>query len=99
MSYFRIGEQGVLLDCLIQPRASRDRIAGVHDNRLKIQITAPPVDGKANKHLIAYIAKVTGLAKSRISVINGDTGRRKTCLLQGLEALPEALRFSDRENN
>lgn len=91
MHYFSTCEQGILLHCQVQPRASRDRIAGLHDDRLKIQITAPPVDGKANRHLTAYIAKVAGVPKSRVSVVRGETSRNKTCLLQGLAALPDGL--------
>ena len=61
----------LLLHCQLQPRSSKNEIVGIveetHINRLKICITAPPVDGKANKHLIAIVAKWLGTAKTRIN--------------------------------
>jgi uncharacterized protein (TIGR00251 family) len=56
--------QDLILDLHVQPRASRDEIVGVIGDRLKVRITAPPVDGKANQHLIAYLAKQFRVAKS-----------------------------------
>ena len=54
----------------VQPRASRDEITGIHGDRIKIRITAPPVDGKANEHLMRFLAiefKVSIALASRVS--------------------------------
>lgn len=67
----------LLLDVLVQPRARKDEIVGLHDNRLKIRITAPPADGKANAHLCRYLADIFGIPKSRAEVIAGQSGRVK----------------------
>lgn len=88
MAYFKASSQGLLLYCQLQPRSSRDAIAGIHNGRLKIQITAPPVDGKANEHLLRFIAKAAGVAKSQVSLESGHTGKLKTLLLAGVTALP-----------
>ena len=67
MSFFTLQDSTLTLRCLIQPKASRDEIIGVQDERLKIRITAPPVDGKSD---------VLDLPRSRIELLNGDTGKR-----------------------
>lgn len=67
----------VILALRIQPKASRDEIAGVQDGRLKVRITAPPVDGEANRHLQAFLAKTLKVAKSKVILLSGETGREK----------------------
>jgi uncharacterized protein (TIGR00251 family) len=61
------------------PRASRTQAKGEHDGRLKVQIAAPPVDGEANKQLIRYIAKALGVSRGSVTLVSGESGRRK-CL-------------------
>jgi uncharacterized protein (TIGR00251 family) len=68
----------VKIDVIIQPKSSRDEIVGMHGDCLKIKLTAPPVDGKANAALITFLAKTLGIPKSNITIIRGKTGRRKT---------------------
>ncbi|HGG57084.1 MAG TPA: DUF167 domain-containing protein, partial [Nannocystis exedens] len=76
-------DDAVDVDVQVVPRASRSRIVGVHGDRLKIQLAAPPVDGAANKSLIELIAKVVGLSRRQVSIIRGQTGKRKTLRLLG----------------
>ncbi len=78
----------LLLHCQLQPRSSRNEIIGIHGDRLKICITAPPVDGKANKHLIAAAAKWFGTAKRQVSIVRGETGRQKTLSIEQPARLP-----------
>ena len=80
-------------DCLeirvkVVPRSSRDFIAGLLEDRLKVTITAPPVDGKANAHLIRWFAKLCGVPKSHVSVIAGETSREKTLAVDKPHCLP-----------
>ena len=56
-------DDGLVLRLYIQPKASRDAIVGVHGDELKVAITAPPVDGQANAHLVKYLAKQFKVAK------------------------------------
>jgi uncharacterized protein (TIGR00251 family) len=74
---------GVTFDVLVQPRASRSKIGPVHDGRLKIAVTAPPVDGEANAAVIALLADQLGVARSAIDVIAGASSRRKTVRVTG----------------
>lgn len=75
----------------VQPRASRDEIAGVQGDRLKVRITAPPVDGKANAHLIRFLAREFKVARSRITLLAGETGRDKRLRIHGPGRLPPGL--------
>lgn len=59
---------GLVLRLYIQPKASRDSIVGLHGDELKVAITAPPVDGRANAHLTKYLAKQFRVAKSQSSL-------------------------------
>ncbi len=77
-------EQGVVLPVLIQPRASRNEIAEVSGGRLKIRLTAPPVEGLANEALVVFLAKRLKVAKSRLRIIKGQKTRRKDVLIEGL---------------
>jgi len=84
-------EGDLILDLRIQPRASRDEIVGWQGERIKVRITAPPVDGKANAHLLAFLAKSCGVAKSRVHLLSGETGRDKRVRIQAPVRLPAPL--------
>jgi uncharacterized protein (TIGR00251 family) len=70
----------------VQPRASRTRIVGLHDGRLKVALAAPPVDGKANKALIAFLATTLGVSRSDLALAAGESSRRKRVRVLGLDA-------------
>ncbi len=74
----------VLLTIYAAPRASRDKIIGEHGGALKIAITAPPVDGKANDHLISLLADLLKVARSAVSLHSGATNRRKVFAIKGV---------------
>ena len=61
----------------IQPGAKKTEVAGLHGDALKIRLAAPPVDGKANAALLAFVAERLGIAKSSVSLKSGQTSRRK----------------------
>jgi uncharacterized protein (TIGR00251 family) len=77
---------GVVLELLIQPRASRTRVVGEHDGRLKVQLAAPPVDGEANDALVEFLAGALGVRKADVTIARGETGRRKTVRVAGASA-------------
>lgn len=68
---------GLLLRLYTQPKAHRDSFIGLHGDELKVAITAPPVDGKANSHLITFLAKQFRVPKSQVVLVKGDTSRHK----------------------
>ena len=82
----------IRLDIKVTPKASADRVRGWTEDEqggrvLKIMVTAPPEDGKANKAVIALLAKRLKLPKSAIELASGETARRKTLLIDGDEGL------------
>lgn len=79
----------ITVEILVQPRASRARIGPMHDGRLKIAVTAPPVDGEANAAVIELVARRLGVARSDIAVISGASSRKKT--LRIANATPEQI--------
>lgn len=92
MAFFRWSDKDTLiLQCHLQPKASRDEFAGVHGESLKIRITAPPADGKANAHLITFIARRFGIAKRNVKIINGELSREKTLAITSPKNLPPEL--------
>lgn len=70
---------GVILHCQIQPRASSSEVVGLHGEppRLKVRVSAPPVDGEANEELIAFLSKKLKVPKSRFEIKSGHTGKYK----------------------
>jgi uncharacterized protein (TIGR00251 family) len=86
----------VTLELLIQPRASRTRVVGEHDGRLKVQLAAPPVDGEANAALVEFLARALSVRKGDVEVLRGETGRRKTVRVAGVSAAQAALALAGR---
>ena len=74
------------LSCYVQPKSSRNQVVGVYDNMLKIALTAPPVDGEANKMLVKFIASQLKISKSSCTLVQGETSRRKVVRIDGLSA-------------
>jgi uncharacterized protein (TIGR00251 family) len=67
----------LILRIQVQPRARSDEFAGTHGDHLKVRLTAPPVDGRANAALIAFLAETFGVPKRQVTLLAGDTGRSK----------------------
>ena len=68
----------------VQPRAKLTRVAGKMENAYRLQLAAPPVDGKANDECIAFLAKVAGVPKSRVRIVSGLTSRMKIVEIDGV---------------
>ena len=81
----------LLLEVRVQPRASRTEFAGLMGDRLRIRLNAPPVDGRANAALVEFVAAECGLARSRVTLERGQTGRDKRLRLHGVPEIPDAL--------
>ncbi|MEB3330448.1 MAG: DUF167 domain-containing protein [Candidatus Sericytochromatia bacterium] len=81
--------QGVVLGVRVQPRASRELIGPVVEGRLRVRLTAPPVDDAANVALISLLARWLGVARGDLSLVSGERAREKRVLVRGR---PEVLR-------
>ncbi|WP_037383530.1 DUF167 family protein YggU [Serratia sp. DD3] len=75
----------------IQPKASRDQIIGLHGDEIKVAITAPPVDGQANTHLVKFIAKQFRVAKSNVVIEKGELGRHKQLRIVNPQQIPAVI--------
>ncbi|MBI4984803.1 MAG: YggU family protein [Rhodocyclales bacterium] len=84
------GGDGVVLSLHIQPGAKRTEVAGPHGDALKIRLAAPPVDGKANEALIAFVAKTLGVPKASVALVSGQTSRAKRVRVAGIAAADAA---------
>jgi uncharacterized protein (TIGR00251 family) len=80
----------VLLPVAVQPRASRNAVAGLRGTALKLLLTAPPVEGAANDACLRFLANLLGMSRSRLSIVRGEKARQK--LIRIANASPEALR-------
>ncbi len=67
----------------VQPKASRNAHK-VKDGVLKVWLTAPPVEGRANAALVEYLSKVLGVPKSSLSIVRGERGRDKVVAVEGI---------------
>lgn len=91
MSWSRPDNGDLVLDVLVQPRASGNRVVGPYGDRLKIAATAAPVDGRANREVICLVAGLFRVAKSCVRIEKGLSSRRKQLRIQGVTALPATL--------
>ncbi len=89
--WYRWDGADLVLSLRVQPRASRDGFAEVLGDSIKLRITAPPVDGKANAHLVAYLAKVCGVGREAVSIESGTSGRSKRVRVRTPASLPPGV--------
>jgi uncharacterized protein len=76
----------VTFDVKVVPRASRDKLGPRVGDRVKVQLTAPPVDGAANDALRALLAKAFGVPRGQVTILRGETSRQKTVRVDGATA-------------
>ncbi len=81
-SWIKNHPRGTLLQLYIQPGASSSEISGIHGDRLKVKIKAPPRDGEANEELIRCLSEIFKISKSGIFLIRGESSRQKDLLLE-----------------
>ena len=85
--------RGIVFKVYVQPRASKNRIVGLHGDALKVTLTAPPVDGEANRKCLGFLAKSLGVSKSSLELVSGETSRTKgICLLYPGDKVPTPSR-------
>lgn len=79
----------------LQPRASRDEVVGLMQGALRIRLTAPPLEGRANRRLLEFLAKLLGLPKSQVQLLKGDKSRLKTIGVKGLRPVKLRARIAE----
>ncbi len=83
----------------LQPRARRDEVVGERGGAIVIRVIAPPVDGKANAALCAFVARAAGVSPSQVSVVRGQTSRDKVVRVAGVSALTVRERLLSQSAN
>jgi len=78
----------------VAPRSSVNQIGGLENGVFKVKLTAPPVEGKANKALVNFLSKKLAIPKKRVEILSGQHSRQKSVRIQGLspEVIEELLR-------
>lgn len=84
LPFARSDGDSVLLTVHVQPRAARTQVAGLHGDALKIRLNAPPVDGRANDALCAFLAEMFGVPRRAVEIVQGETARRKIVRIEGV---------------
>jgi len=77
-------KEGVVFSIRVIPRSSRSEIAGIQDDALKLKITSPPVEGKANEACIRVLSDLLGVRKSQITIVSGHKSRNKRIAVSGI---------------
>ncbi|HEX8222045.1 MAG TPA: DUF167 domain-containing protein [Chloroflexia bacterium] len=75
---------GVTIKVFVAPRSSANKVAGEHNGAIKVALTAPPVEGAANKSLVEFLAKLLGVPRSSVSLVSGETSRQKLVKVLGV---------------
>jgi uncharacterized protein (TIGR00251 family) len=78
--------EGATLPLRVQPKAKRNAVLGEQGGALKVSVTAPPEDGRANDAVLALLREAFGLARSQLALLSGQTNRNKVVLVRGLTA-------------
>ena len=91
-----IPESGTRISLRVHPNAGRDEMLGFTDGVLQVKIAAPPIKGRANERLVAFLSRLLGVGKGSISIIRGHTSRNKLITINGLSRkdIIERLSFS-----
>jgi uncharacterized protein (TIGR00251 family) len=85
-TYLSERNDGVMLRVHVQTRASTDTIVGPHSDKLKIRITAAPVAGAANKHLLKFLAKKLKVPQGHLYIRSGAASTTKLIVIRGISA-------------
>ena len=75
----------VIINCRVMPNAKKSVVEGFRQERLCIRLHAPAVEGKANQALLAYLAEVLALSKTRLEILRGEKSREKSVAITGLD--------------
>lgn len=90
-SWYRWHDQSLELVVRVQPRARCDELVGPADGHLKIRLTAPPIEGKANARLTSFLAEAFGVPRSRVELLAGEHARLKRVRIDAPSRIPDVI--------
>ena len=97
--FIQLHPEGIVLKIFVLPRSSKNMLAGRHGDALKVKLTAPPVEGAANKMCISFLARQLGLPKSALEIVSGHTGRTKLVLVRPENGKTDSATTRDLKNH
>ena len=86
--------KGVTFAVKVQPRARKNEITGIVGDALKLALTAPPVEGKANQAVIEFFADLFDIPRTSVTIASGETSRNKVIRVSGISAMQVRQRLS-----
>ncbi len=86
MSAVRESDSAVTFSVKVLPRASKNQIAGMEGDAVKIRLNAPPVEGKANDALVKFLAEALGVSRAQVEIVTGHSSRHKIVRVRGVTA-------------
>lgn len=90
-AWYRLQHETIILTLHIQPGAKRSEIIGLHGDALKIKLSAPPIEGRANEALLKFIAELFDVPLRNVELKQGEQSRRKVVVIAGSKVNPETL--------
>lgn len=90
MSWCSAAGDGLRIAVQLAPNARQNEVCGVHDDALKIRLQAPPIEGRANEALLRFLADRLGVAKSAVTLLHGQTSKRKVVRIAAALSVTEA---------
>lgn len=97
-SHFEWRGSTLRLKCKLQPNASSNKFAGITNQEIKVLLTSPPIDGKANAHLLKFLGKAFGVPKSAVSIVAGELNQHKTIEIYTPKKLPQECMLDTRKD-
>ncbi|MEN8262780.1 MAG: DUF167 domain-containing protein [Nitrospirota bacterium] len=81
----------LIINVKVEPRSSRSGIVGPYGDAIKVKLTSPPVEGKANNELVEVLAKNLGIAKKNVEIISGKSSKNKIVKLFGIKSIDDLI--------
>jgi len=81
----------LVINVKVEPRSSRSGIVGPYGDAIKVKLTSPPVEGKANRELVEVLAKNLGIAKKNVEIISGKSSKNKIVKLYGIKSIDDLI--------
>lgn len=89
MAFYRWEQDNLFLFVRVHPRAKQTVVLGIQNDKLKIKMSAPPVDGRANVELCVLFAELFGVAKSQVTLVKGQKSRDKCLCIKSPKLFPD----------
>ena len=84
MILLQTNPDGIIVSIRVQPRGSKDEIAGVHDGALKVRLRSPALEDRANEALCDFLAQLLKTPKSAVRILSGHRSRNKRVEIRGI---------------